>query len=71
MYIPDGADAPLCGTCLDRFIDEEGPPWWPNELQRWELLVESLFRCQLRREPPIPAAICDRIAAFVASPWVP
>ena len=67
MYIPDGLDLPLCDTCLDR----SAPPWWPNELQRWELLVERLFRCQWRGDPPIPAAICDRIASFVARPWVP
>jgi hypothetical protein len=67
MYIPDGLDRPLCDPCLDR----SAPPWWPNELQRWELLVERLFRCQRRGDPPIPAAICDRIASFVARPWAP
>ena len=71
MYIMDGIDAPLCGRCLQVAIDGGGPPWWPNERQRWRLRVERLFLRQLRHDPPIPAEVCHRIAAFVARPWVP
>ena len=64
-------DSFLCERCLGRLSDGEGPPWWPNESQRWQLLVGRLFGRQRRGDPPIPAAICDRIASFVARPWAP
>ena len=71
MYIPDGVDAPLCDRCLQLACDGGGLPWWPNESQRWRLLVERLFRRQLRHNPPILLEVCDLIASFVARPWVP
>jgi hypothetical protein len=71
MYILDGLSVPLCGRCTHRACEGLEPPWWPNERQRWRLLIERLFRRQLRHQPLIPTKICHRIAHFVAGRWAP
>ena len=70
MYVQDDGLS-LCRACLELACAGDGPPWWPNETQRWSRRVQRLFRRQLRHDSPIPIAVCNIIAAFVARPFMP
>ena len=61
MYIPDGADGPLCGRCMQL----EEPPWVPNHRQRMERKAERLFRGIL------PEVVTVWIGRFLAKPGYP
>ena len=61
----------LCvARCLPLAKNGGEPPWWPNERQRCEARVDSLFLSQ-RRHTPLPGEVCKRIAAFLAHAWMP
>ena len=66
MYIPDGPDEPLCGRCLDRFIEGKRPPLQPDALARQAPVAELAFRCA--RFPP---TVTQWIATFLESPFTP
>ena len=39
MYIVDWIVEPLCATCMDRLVEEKGPPWWPDARTRLEIVL--------------------------------
>ena len=61
MYIPDWVEEPLCGDCIDRMLDDLGPPWWPDSRTRVELVVT-------KRLPAIAARL---IAEFARESFEP
>ena len=67
MQIPDPVARPLCLQCLDRFINGDGPPWRPNNVQRCEEWLSRMV------EPTLPVVECmiPALARFLADPFVP
>ena len=61
MYIVDWIEKPLCGDCIDRLLEDEGPPWWPDARTRVELVL-------CRR---LPADASRLIAEFARESWEP
>ena len=39
---------PLCNSCARRHLHGLGPPWYPNHVQRCELLTRRVFHWQAR-----------------------
>ena len=72
MYIPDPVSAPLCGECLDRFCDDQRPPWQPDAIARTAGLIRMTFRPIM----PAPAAelpyeTAELIASFLEFNYLP
>ena len=64
MYIPDVVNAPLCGHCLERFTEGNGPPWKPAAQERCANMLEAAFtsaRVMLSRES------IELVASFLRS----
>ena len=66
MFVPNPVAGPLCEQCMDRFLDGDGPPWSPNNLQRCEEWLRRMVLPGLPRETMIPV-----LASFLADPFVP
>ena len=63
---------PLCNSCARRHLHGLGPPWYPNHVQRCELLIRRVFHRQANgTRYLLPDALCVRIAGFMADPWRP
>ena len=62
----------LCLSCSKRYLQELGPPWYPNHEQRCYLRVRRLFEVQAQDTVcMLPGDVCDRVAGFLAQPWRP
>ena len=61
MYIVDWIEEPLCPTCIDRLLEEKGPPWWPDARTRLEIVLEL----------SLPAKPARLIAEFARQDWEP
>ena len=71
MYIPDGIPGPLCELCTDRFLEAEGPAWYPNNVDRAENLLRIwLANSSDRRVTMASSVVARAVAEYVAGWWL-
>ena len=61
MYIVDHICEPLCGDCLDLYIDILGPPWQPD--------ARAQLRILLQWEAALPANVAALVSQFAHEYW--
>ena len=67
MDHPDPIPGHLCMQCIHRYVDGEGPPWSPNNLQRCQ---EWLRRMVAPGLPEPLMTMIPELARLLAHPWV-
>ena len=66
MYIPDGVNEPLCGTCLRILTARGRPPWQPDAIARKANLLVMVFRSA--HAQGFSSDVCENISEFLV-PW--